>query len=564
MRFILESLNPTVHFQGGDVNRLPVWPVLNSSEVMKTLEREFLRSEAARESSVEFIMPGRQAWKEAAQWGFEAVADASTTWSEPVGQPPAPAAELSFALGVALGRFHAEGGRARGKARSQPFFIGTGQEQADSLTLDIAKPLLAAWQEHGAVLHNSADLRLWLRTKFFADVHRPMYDNRPVYFPLSSSKRSFVAFIHIHGWGPNTLRTLLADHVRPALADLRRRMDATRGSETHDAQREFAKAQALREELTEFDAKLEGQARAKKLYLRAREYTLEGLDLKQPGLPGALLAIWWMLDMAFVWGSPRSYEQYYLPLCGSAAMLSGFVVWKWQKRLMLSANKMPLLAGGVAVAITLSCLSIPIFIGQRYSPDIGADYVKNYGHRRRGFGPALKELPSRKQGAWVAVGEHIRTHSNEDDTMYVWGWMPGIYVRAQRMAPVSRAFYGDMHITPPRQFSGMINQLVRQMKENPPRFIVDSRKRHFPNDRPPLELWPIVPPKMFGNEQQRPLKNMPQEIAAYDTAWSNMLETRIEPAEAERYEAMKPFRDYVMNNYKIVKQYGNHLLFERK
>ncbi|MFZ9012293.1 MAG: ArnT family glycosyltransferase, partial [Anaerohalosphaeraceae bacterium] len=43
-----------------------------------------------------------------------------------------------------------------------------------------------------------------------------------------------------------------------------------------------------------------------------------------------LLALWWLLDMAFVWGSPRSYEQYYLPLCGSGAMLGGFIIWKWQ------------------------------------------------------------------------------------------------------------------------------------------------------------------------------------------------------------------------------------------
>ena len=32
-----------------------------------------------------------------------------------------------------------------------------------------------------------------------------------------------------------------------------------------------------------------------------------------------LFAVWWVLDMAFVWISPRSYEQYYLPLNASAA-----------------------------------------------------------------------------------------------------------------------------------------------------------------------------------------------------------------------------------------------------
>jgi hypothetical protein len=276
------------------------------------------------------------------------------------------------------------------------------------------------------------------------------------------------------------------------------------------------------------------------------------------------LAMWWLLDMLFIWGSPRSYEEYYLPQCASAAMLSGFVVWKWQKRLMLSANKMPWVAVGLAAAITLGCLSIPIFIGQRYSPDTGADYVKNYGQRRRGFEQALQELPARQKGAWVAVGDYIRTHSDKNDTLYVWGWYPGIYVKAQRLAPVNRAFEGDMHVTPPKALQQQIDFLVNGLKQNPPKFIVDSRKIHFPNDRPPLELWPSVPPKMFGNEKTRLLNNSPQEIAAYDRVWSTYLETRIEPAEARRYEAMRPFREFVITNYRVAGQYGDHVLFERK
>jgi hypothetical protein len=277
-----------------------------------------------------------------------------------------------------------------------------------------------------------------------------------------------------------------------------------------------------------------------------------------------VLTLWWLQDMAFVWVSPRSYEQYYLPLCGSGAMLGGYVVWKWQKQLSLSTKKMPLMALGVVAAITLGCLSIPIFIGQRYSPDTGADYVKNYGHRSRGFVPALKELPSRKQAAWVAVGEHIRMNSSENDTIYVWGWMPGIYVQAQRLAPVSKAFEGDMHVKSPKLLKQQIDRIINQMNDSPPTFIVDSRKRHFPNDRPPLELWPIIPPNTFGNEKPRFLKNLPQEVAAFDAAWSKLLESQIEPDEAERYEAMKPFREFVMNNYRIVRQYGNHILFEKR
>ena len=278
------------------------------------------------------------------------------------------------------------------------------------------------------------------------------------------------------------------------------------------------------------------------------------------------LALWWVLDMTFVWGSPRSYEQYYLPLCASGAMLSGFIVWKWGEKLLVSVNKIPWLALGAVAAITLGYLTVPIFIGQRYSPDTGSDYVKNphYGQRQRGFVPALRELPSRKKGAWVAAGDYIRTHSSEDDTIYVWGWYPGIYVQAQRLAPVPNAFEGDMHVKLPQRLKSEINYLVKKMKERPPKFIVDSRKQHFPNDRPPLELWPIVPQNMFGNERPRFLNNRPQEIAAFDAALTKYLETEIEPDEAKRYEAMKPFRNFVMTYYKpiIREEFGPHRLYE--
>ncbi len=300
-----------------------------------------------------------------------------------------------------------------------------------------------------------------------------------------------------------------------------------------------------------------------------------------------LLVLWWVLDMLFVWGSPRSYEQYYLPLCASGAMLSGFLVWKWQENLFSTTNKIPWLLGGLIAVIMLGYLAIPIFIGQRYSPDTGSDYFKNNGHRRRGFRPALKELPSRQKGAWVAVGDYIRTNSTEKDTIYVWGWYPGIYVQAQRLSPVPNAFEGDMHIKSPRQLQIEIHNIIKSIKKEPPKFIVDSRKIHFPNDRPPLELWPHVYSKQkpFGE----PIPNNPQVILQYDEQYKKMLAEQFDPRqkeyaslpgltcwlqyapwskampdEARRYEVMKPLRDLVMNNYRIAGQYGIHIVFERK
>lgn len=294
-------------------------------------------------------------------------------------------------------------------------------------------------------------------------------------------------------------------------------------------------------------------------------------------------AVWWLLDMAFVWVSPRSYEQYYLPLCASAAMLSGYAVWFWIRKAVSSNNKMPWLAAGIIPLIVLTWLTRPIFAGLQYSPDTGAEY----GARQRGYAQSLNRVKANYQQPWQAVGEYIRTHSTKDDTIYVWGWVPGIYVRAQRLAPVPAAFESDMHIKPPNQLKGQILSLVQNSKKDPPKFIVDTRKQHVPWDRPPLELWPHT----YSQEQPtgNPIPNDPAFIEQYDRLYKKLLAEKFDPRqpeyknlpgltvwlntapwskampdEAQRYEAMKPFREFVMSNYRIVGHFGAQVLFELK
>ncbi|MHC5082698.1 MAG: glycosyltransferase family 39 protein [Planctomycetota bacterium] len=278
-----------------------------------------------------------------------------------------------------------------------------------------------------------------------------------------------------------------------------------------------------------------------------------------------LLISWWILDMLFVWVSPRSYEQYYLPLCASAAMLSGFIIWHWNEKLKAASFKIPWIAGGLVISILLGCLSLPIFIGQRYSPDTGTDYLEAYKTRRRGYAQALERVRKQAKDPWQHTGDYIRAHSTEEDRIYVWGWVPGIYVQAQRMSSAKQASFSDMHVTPPPTLGGMMVRRVEEFKQNPPRYIVDTRKRHIPWNRPPLELWPIVPKNMMGNDKSMYLPNQPQYINAFDKSYSKMLREKIDTDEAQRYAAMKPFRDYVMNHYRPVnkREFGNHGLYER-
>ncbi|MEA5478119.1 Eco57I restriction-modification methylase domain-containing protein [Pseudanabaena galeata UHCC 0370] len=54
---VLTSLNPSVHFQVGDIKRLPLFPIESADEIFRELEKAFSEHEAGRETSVEFISP---------------------------------------------------------------------------------------------------------------------------------------------------------------------------------------------------------------------------------------------------------------------------------------------------------------------------------------------------------------------------------------------------------------------------------------------------------------------------------------------------------------------------
>ncbi len=92
-------------------------------------------------------------------------------------------------------------------------YSGDRPDSKDSLHHPACQPLHQAWAEHGGAIAPGKTLRDWLRLNFFKDVHVGMYDQRPIYFPLSSEKKNFVALISIHRWADDTLTTLLADHL---------------------------------------------------------------------------------------------------------------------------------------------------------------------------------------------------------------------------------------------------------------------------------------------------------------------------------------------------------------
>jgi hypothetical protein len=275
-----------------------------------------------------------------------------------------------------------------------------------------------------------------------------------------------------------------------------------------------------------------------------------------------LFATWWILDMVFVWISPCSYEEYYLPLNASAAMLSGYVIAIYYDKVRASTQKPAYIGMGVVGVIVMIAMSWHIFFGILRSPHTG----QKYGGRARGYSQKYREIAVRRgqnlKGPWELLGEYIKANSVPDDKMYVWGWWPGIYLIAQRFSSASNAFC--MPRKAPAKTAAEVDKLLTEFKEEMPKFIVDARKRHIPTNRPPYELWPVVIPPTLGVAKPRFLNPTNKaEVDAYDKAWHNYL-AKFEEAEALRYDELKPFREFVMNNYRIVQMFGQHVLFELK
>ncbi len=275
---LMQDLNPSVHFEAGDVNRLPVIPIDGAAAVTRIVEAAVASHESHREPSIEFKSPGPTPWRHAQGWAQLAVDRPEGAPLPPYTEeldPEHPTDHVSFALGVALGRFGANGEGILDPARADISaalsagicFLDGSLEMStsgDSLSYSAAELLHAKWAEHGPAVDPATDLRSWLRLKFFGDVHKGVYENRPIYFPLSSEKKAFVAYVSIHRWTEGTLRALLAEHLHPTLtriegeiSDLRESRQSADKKVAREAERRYDQVVKWKQELDDFIALVE-------------------------------------------------------------------------------------------------------------------------------------------------------------------------------------------------------------------------------------------------------------------------------------------------------------------
>jgi len=271
-----------------------------------------------------------------------------------------------------------------------------------------------------------------------------------------------------------------------------------------------------------------------------------------------LFAVWWLLDMTFVWISPHSYEQYYLPLNASAAMAGGYLIAVYAEKARNAASRPKWMAIGAIGLLLMIVMSWHVFFGVSKSPHSGGKYRNP--DRQRGYRQGLAIASRHFKGErlpWELLSAYIKENSSPNDKIYVWGWVPGIYVQAQRISPAPKAFEGTMHTLSPRELSERVAELLSSFEKEPPKFMVDTYKIHFPWDRPPLELWPRTSKGFLPTDEQI--------VSRYEAEYAKLLRDKIsDPDEAVRFEAMKPFRDYVMKNYRVVRPFADQVLFQRK
>ncbi|WP_167883962.1 hypothetical protein [Leptospira meyeri] len=104
----------------------------------------------------------------------------------------------------------------------------------------------------------------WFFREAFFPLHLSKYENRPIYFPLSSSKKNFVFYFNIHTWKPGTFSYILSDFLNPDLKSMKARLVSLQdakinasGSESRQIDKDILNLQKYILELEEFVKLLE-------------------------------------------------------------------------------------------------------------------------------------------------------------------------------------------------------------------------------------------------------------------------------------------------------------------
>ena len=218
---------------------------------------------------------------------------------------------------------------------------------------------------------------------------------------------------------------------------------------------------------------------------------------------------------------------------------------------------------GIAGFVLMVVMSWHIFFGLPRSPYSGMKYPQ----KRNGYVQRWEDISQRRsfgaKGYWEQAGEYIRSRTTPTDKIYVWGWVPGIYLSAQRFSSSLIAFESEMHTRPPQQLEQVVDGLLGAFGKEMPKYIVDSRKQHLPLDRFKFELWPIVR-GLWAPEAAAVFADRPADGGEFEKQWGEMTRERFGDDEARRFEIMGKFRKFIREHYEIDQIFGDEIVFKLK
>jgi len=189
----------------------------------------------------------------------------------------------------------------------------------------------------------------FLREKCF-NFHKSVYENRPIYFPLSSKKRTYVVWCNIHQWNNGTLQTVLAEFLMPEKRKFELRIDEMQKrkvgiqnkKELNDLEKTITSHSRWNDELDEFiiaTARIAEKGPNSKAQERPMSYVMDLDD----GVMINSAALWELLYP--FWKDPKKWWGHLeKPVGKNDYDWSHFAMRYWPKRVWQKLEKDPSLA----------------------------------------------------------------------------------------------------------------------------------------------------------------------------------------------------------------------------
>ena len=188
----------------------------------------------------------------------------------------------------------------------------------------------------------------------------------------------------------------------------------------------------------------------------------------------ALVAGWWLIAFGNVLVQGKFYDYHYLPLLAPSALVTGLGFSALLRLPLARIPKPGLRAAMVAGLISVAIAATPM--GGRAVElarvTVGGQTIEEYVASRSEYALSLYNV-----GEIRAVADLIEATTTPEQRVFVWGYAPTIYVRAQRHA-VSRFLYNFPLRTEWRNAEYKA-ELMRELRAQPPDvFVVASEDRY--------------------------------------------------------------------------------------